>query len=268
MSTPCDTAAATRPDLGPGLVPRELISRGEVLDVHSAWSTERDCLCIVKLLRPDRRDDVPARERLRTEGRLLATLAHPHLVRAYETRETLAGPVVVMETLTGATLSHVVGEHGAPGLDADDVALLGRQLVSVLGHLHGRGLLHLDLKPSNIVVQAGRAVLIDLSLAGPPGRCAAGSGTPEYLAPEQAVGGEVGAATDVWGLGGVLYRALTGRRPFPTELDASRPRIVDPAPLVGCTTELGDLVTGCLRLDPADRPSLPELRSRLDSLTR
>ncbi|WP_114905792.1 protein kinase domain-containing protein [Ornithinimicrobium murale] len=74
---------------------------------------------------------------------------------------------------------------------------------------------HLDLKPSNIVAQAGKATLLDLSLAQAPGPCPAGMGTTEYMAPEQVAGDRVDTPTDVWGLAGVLYRAATGRRPFP-----------------------------------------------------
>ena len=100
------------------------------------------------------------------EGELLATLAHPHLVRGYE---LVSAPrlAVVMETLTGATLAALIED---PRLGVVDTALLGRQLVSVLGYLHRRGWVHLDVKPANVVVQAGRAVLIDLGLASPPGQ--------------------------------------------------------------------------------------------------
>ena len=100
-----------------------------------------------------------------TEGALLTTLAHPHLVRGYEV-VTAPGPALVLETLPGATLAALVDDRR---LGVADTALLGRQLVSVLGYLHRQGWVHLDVKPDNVVVQEGRAVLIDLG-AGHPAR--------------------------------------------------------------------------------------------------
>ena len=99
----------------------------------------------------------------------------------------------------------------AAALDADEVAWLGLQLASALRYLHRRGLLHLDVKPSNIIASAGRAVLIDLSLAREPGRYRAGLGTWCYLSPEQARGDRLTAAADVWGLGDRALRGRDGR---------------------------------------------------------
>lgn len=90
-------------------------------------------------------------------------------------------------------------------------------------YLHANGLLHLDLKLSNIIAEAERAKVLDLSIAMPPGPGRRGRGTFEYMAPEQARGGEVSAASDVWGIGMVLFDALTGRSPWePDDDDASR----------------------------------------------
>jgi Protein kinase domain len=119
-----------------------------------------------------------------TEGALLTTLAHPHLVRGYEV-VTAPRPAVVLETLPGATLAALIDDRRLGGSDA---ALLGRQLASVLGYLHRQGWVHLDVKPGNVVVQEGRAVLIDLGLATRPGRIERGMGTDCYAAPEQDAG--------------------------------------------------------------------------------
>jgi serine/threonine protein kinase len=94
-----------------------------------------------------------------------------------------AGQVLVVETLTGATLSSLIETEHPDGMDPGDVAMLGLHLCSILHYLHGRGVLRLDLKPSNIVCEAGTAVVLDLSLAPPPGRCAAGIGMHEHMAP-------------------------------------------------------------------------------------
>ncbi len=255
----------------PGYRVCEHLNRGNVLDVYSVMSAERDCMCIAKLLRPERWRDGTARQQLITEGRLLTRLTHPHLVRGYELAEKArpGGPVLVLETLTGATLSRLIEEDFPQGLDTPDVALLGRQLCSVLHYLHTRNVLHLDLKPSNIICEAGQIRLFDLSLAQSPGECPAGRGTAEYMAPEQVAGESVGFAADVWGLGGVLFRAITGRRPFPrTTLPRRAGEGVNQEPLRRADLHAGmrGLVAGCLRQKPHDRPRLGDVRNILENI--
>jgi serine/threonine protein kinase len=242
----------------------ERLARSDVLDVHVAWSQERGCPVIIKTLRPDRRDDAPAARALRREGGLLRRLSHPHLVRAYEVLDEPA-PAVVLETLGGETLSHLVRRRSRR-LSVAEVAFLGQHLCSAIGYLHGHGYLHLDLKPSNVVADGGRAKLIDLSIARRPGRVRAGLGTWCYLSPEQARGGRVDAAADVWGLGGVLFEAATGTCAFGDDRDeawelpqlhrradsvlAARPRL---------PVALASAIDGALEPEPSARPTLPEL---------
>lgn len=251
-------------ELADGYTVDRHLSRGTTLDVYSVWSTDHDCLCVAKVVRPDH-DDARTRDRLRREADLAVTLRHPHLVQGLASLQTRDGPVAVLQTMTGATLSSVL-ETGSPnGLDTEDVVLLGRQLCSVLHYLHARRLVHLDLKPSNIVCASGSAVLLDLSLAQEPGTCTAGTGTAEYMSPEQVGGGPVGAAADLWGLGGVLYRALTGQRPFrrPRTRDQDAP---DLELLSRASVEVGlaELVTACFATAAEDRPTVPEIRMELD----
>ncbi|MBC2863766.1 serine/threonine-protein kinase [Streptomyces mexicanus] len=200
----------TRP--APGYEILGHLARTGWLDVYDAWSEERACRCVLKVVRPDRRGHKETAERLLREGRWLREFSHPHLVRAYETVET-PEPLVVLETLGGETLSHLIQRlERRPA--ATDVALLGVQLCSAVHYLHGRGLLHLDLKPSNVVVECGRAKVLDLSAARPPGPAPPGVGTFCYLAPEQARGGRLTAAADVWGIGVTLYEVACGDVPF------------------------------------------------------
>jgi serine/threonine protein kinase len=139
-------------------------------------------------------------------------------------------------------------------LGVADAALLGRQLASVLGYLHRQGWVHLDVKPDNVVVQEGRAVLIDLGLATRPGRIERGMGTDGYAAPEQDAGGTVSPATDVWGLAATLVECVTGAAPG-RQPDLAR-----------VPASLRPLLAACLRPDPADRPSVEQLGHRLDEL--
>jgi len=248
-----DPPLAPGSPLAPGYVVEAHLSRNQVLDVYEVWSAERDCRCVAKVLRPDCRSHARRRERLEREGRLLLELAHPHLVRAYEvvTEPELA---VVLETLGGERLDAAIA-HGARRMPAVEVAEVGVQLCSAVGYLHRHGWLHLDLKPTNVIVDVGIVKLFDLSLARRPGPGKARYGTAGYLSPEQVAGGEFTEATDVFGIGCVLYAAATRRSP-----EAGRDGRTPPP--VGrhrrLPSTLAAAIDAALSEDPADRPSVRE----------
>jgi serine/threonine protein kinase len=254
----------------PGYRVVRLLTHGHRLDTYDAYDEERGCRVVVKVLREDRRSDDRVREGVLQEAALVTELAHPHLVRGYEAFEE--PPAMVLETLTGSTLSRLV-EQGP--LAPADVALLGTQLASVLGYLHRKDWLHLDVKPANVVVRGGIAVLIDLSLAGRPGEGRPGAGTRGYLAPEQAVGRGLSPATDVWGLGVTLLEALTGELPYGDEAtwDSKRrwplvhrrlpERPFGDALPDGVPAEWRDLLLACVDRDPAARPRLADVTAVL-----
>jgi serine/threonine protein kinase len=245
----------------------ERLNRGREIDVYDAWSEARGCRCVLKMLRPQMRDDAAAVRRLRAEGRLLLSLTHPHIVRAYELLSVEGAPVLVLETLGGATLSWLVREGGAR-LKAEDLCHLGVQLCSAVGYLHRAGRLHLDLKPSNVISENGIARVIDLNLARRPGRVPAGYGTAQYLAPEQARGGGVDAAADVWGIGATLFAAATAQRPFDATGAEQLTRRAQPVRRVrrGLPRAFADVVDACLEPAPSDRPALADLEDELDAL--
>ncbi|WP_457206740.1 serine/threonine-protein kinase [Nocardioides sp. P5_C9_2] len=260
--------------IAPGYQVVELLSRGSALDVYEVWSQERLCSCVAKTVRPDRADVQRVRNRLLQEGRLLKELAHPHLPRAFETVSAPA-VVVVLETDVGMTLEELIDERRRR-LPVADLCHLGRQLASAVHYLHDHGYLHLDIRPANVMAHGGTATLIDLSIAQPPGPVRRGTGTQEYLAPEQARGDVVTAATDVWGLGVTLVEAATGLAPFRPLDQAEREafdvgahlQVLRPAPPLptlrarlprGFTTLLED----CLSVDPEGRPSVLDVHRRL-----
>ncbi|MBV8997199.1 MAG: serine/threonine protein kinase [Pseudonocardiales bacterium] len=283
--------------LAPGYVVVEHVRRGEDLDCYEAWSAQRYCRCFVKTLRPDAAADASARRHLKREARLLLSLSHPHLVRAYDyiTRPDGQPPLLVLENLTGATLSYLLDRdrrrpgrgcpakpgRGCPAkLGVADLSYLGQQLCSALRYLHSRGYLHLDVKPSNIIASQGVARLIDLSLARPPGRCPGGIGTPGYMSPEQLTGGDLGPPADVWGIGLVLYEAATATQPFDipdvssstgSTLSHCHAQQSQPAPKIRTRRRLppdvATVIDACLHRDPDQRPSLEALDAALATLT-
>jgi serine/threonine protein kinase len=285
--------------LAPGYTILAHLHQSNNFDVYDVFSEERACRCIAKTPRQDLLESERVADRLLREGSLLGGLTHPHLARLYEVVE---GPPValILETLTGETLAHLI-DTNLRRLPLREVAHLGLHLCSAVHYLHGRGILHLDLKPSNIVSERGLAKILDLSIAHPPGPTRAGAGTTQYMAPEQVTGGEVDAATDVWGIGAVLFETTTAEVPFNAEYEETGydDDPTDEAGTDGWTstggtgTGLGDpedyeqltrradpvrahrrvpaafndIVARCLDPDPGARPTVAELMGTLRALT-
>jgi eukaryotic-like serine/threonine-protein kinase len=258
------------------------LHRSRAYDVYDAWSFERNCRCVIKTPRADRLDDPKLWRRLEQEGRLLYGLTHPHILRGYD---MIPGPppAVVTETLRGNTLEYLL--ENSRRLSAAEAAVLGMQLSSAVAYLHNQGYLHLDLKPSNVVIDAGRAIVIDLSIAREPGPGTPGLGTWAYLAPEQARGDQLGPAADVWGIGIVLYEALTGRPLFGDGEDdevsdsdlytdsydpEDYPQLQGRVPGIGTVRRvpaaLATAIDSCLEPDASRRPSVPELSAILETV--
>lgn len=179
--------------------------------------TRRDVA--LKTLREEYRQDADARARFRREVRAIAFAAHPNVVRVFDLCEEQSAPWAVLEYIPGSTLKDVIAERGP--LAPEAVVPILDQTAGALAHLHGRGFVHLDVKPQNLLVtEDGTIKLIDFGLAQNAGTIqelinGTTFGTAAYLAPEQACGEAVAAATDVYSLGCVVYELLTGAPPFP-----------------------------------------------------
>ena len=227
------------------------LNRSNRYDTYEVWSEERQCSCVAKRPRPDAPKRTAAA--LRLEGARLVELCHPHLVRGYEVLED----TLVMETLDGETVAHLIATKALETRRGGVARPAGRQRAALPARPRapppGR-------QARNLIATGGRAVLIDLSMARPPGRYKRGLGTWCNLAPEQARGDELTAAADVWGLGTVLLEAATGAPAFPQE-EPEFPQLVHaPPPVAG---PLGDVIAACLAFDPEDRPTLPALAAAL-----
>ena len=164
-------------------------------------------------------------------------------------------------------------------LEDRDAAQLGLQIGSAVRYLHLHDHLHLDLKPSNVIAEGGRAKLIDLGLAERPGPVPAGVGTWSYLAPEQARGEWAGPPADVWGLGALLYEMLAGWPPFDDperEIDGKFDEDIEfpqlerrPRPLAEVSSAeppIRELVEACLEPAPDRRPPLLAILGTLERM--
>ncbi|HKG50828.1 MAG TPA: serine/threonine-protein kinase [Actinomycetales bacterium] len=265
-------------ELAPGYRVKNHINRGQALDVYEVFSDERLCSCIAKVVRPDRREVRRVVDRLQHEGQTLLRLGHPHLVRCWEVLEE-PQPTLILQTIPGTTLEEAI-EDRLRRYTVEDLAHLGRHLCSALHYLHAEGVLHLDIRPANIMAEGGIVKLIDLSLARAPGPARGGRGTRHYMAPEQAAGGIMSAATDVWGIGATMYEAATGEPPF-APLDEAEDEIygaqhgylqlLRPAPPLRywrrrLPRTLRAAIESCLQPDPEARPGVDELYATLGTV--
>ncbi|WP_129785974.1 protein kinase domain-containing protein [Promicromonospora panici] len=203
-------------------------------------------------------DDPAARERLRREAAALQGLRHPAVARVLDAE--LEGPdaFIVTELVEGPTLEEEIDERGP--LDPRDLFELADQLADALEAVHGTGVVHRDLTPSNVLIARTGPVLIDFGLAQGPGdvratRTGFVMGTPGYLAPELLNGAEPGPDTDWWSWAAVLAFSGTGRAPFgvrPTELVLRRSR-QGQADLDGLPRRAERALAAALRAVPAER---------------
>jgi serine/threonine protein kinase len=273
FNSAANTAPLQKEDfLFPGYTVIHHMNRGKDCDVYYVWSEERLSGCIAKTVQPHALDNQDAKKRVIKEGEYLKALSHPNLVRGYEIVESPI-PILIQETLTGETVSHLIRSLTARGefLPVKQLAHLGMQLSSAVHYLHQNNILHLDLKPSNIISQPPLAKVIDLNLAAEPGEIKKGTGTRQYMSPEQARGDILTKAADVWGIGAVLFFAATGKRPFRSAEDGRYEQLERPAEPVQAHRQmnpsLADLINRCLQENTNERPGTKEIHEFLQLFT-
>ncbi|WP_423748176.1 serine/threonine-protein kinase, partial [Frankia canadensis] len=227
-------------------------------------------LVAVKVIRADIARVRRYRERFRREA------AAARRVARFCTAEVLdvvdpAGddpPYLVTEFVDGPTLAHAVRAHGPLG--SADVERVAVSVTAALSAIHGAGLVHRDLTPSNVLLSPLGPRVIDFGLArvpddGPTGPSRRIAGTPAYMAPEQARGQHVTSAADIFAWGGLVLFAATGRRPFGDGSTAEQlRRLLHTEPTIeGLPAGLAGIVREAMRRDPARRPTAQELLRRL-----
>ena len=193
------------------------------------------------------------------EAQVAARLSHRNVVRVFDVVEEEGRPWIVMELLPPGSLRDLIEQQGP--LSPAHAARIGLDILAALRAAHAEGIVHLDVKPANIVIAADRAVLTDFGIARTvgPSTMTAGVliGSPSYIAPERARGGRPRPASDMWGLGASLYAAVEGHGPFDREggpLASLTATLTDEAePAVHAGPLLWPVIRGLLRKDPNER---------------
>jgi eukaryotic-like serine/threonine-protein kinase len=267
-------------EIAPGRTVLGRLGGGSRYEALLAWDERLFAIMVAKVLRPDQVDDERALRELRREAQALRRLAHPVIVRGFDA--VLAGPHphLLIEHLEGPTLRRVI-KNGGP-LPLQQVLPVALHVAAALHYMTREGMVHLDVKPDNIVMGIPPRV-IDLSIACDlerAHRLRGPIGTDAYMAPEQCVdggqGAPVGPAADVFGLGATLFHAVSGRKPFPREpaaRDSEDPFVrfpqlcEEPMPLPGhLPRELSSLISRMLARGPASRPTAAEVATELEPL--
>jgi hypothetical protein len=257
-----------------------VLAQGGMGVVFRAHDPALDRPVALKALLPGMAAVPGARERFFREARAAAALKHPHVVTIFQVGEDRGAPFLAMEFLEGEPLDGRIRREGR--LPLAEVLRIGRQAALGLGVTHARGLVHRDVKPANLWLEApdGHVKVLDFGLA----RAAADQahltdsglimGTPAYMAPEQAEGKPVGPRCDLFSLGCVLYQMSTGTLPFRGKSTIAVLRALalhEPAPVgelrPDAPRELSALVAGLVAKKPEDRPaSAQEVAQTLHAL--
>jgi predicted ATPase len=238
----------------------------------------------LKLLKEQ--DDPHAIERFFRESRAASALNHPNIVTVFEAGEDVCGPFIAMELVRGQRLRTLTGQP----VGIERLLSWGRQMAEALSVAHAAGIVHRDVKPENVMVRDdGYVKVLDFGLARlapPPDRSSTAStafaterhtivGTRRYMSPEQASGGAVGPASDVFSLGLVLYELATGQHPFEAESHyAVLHAILADAPVpasrinVELSRDIDSLLLRMLQKDADARPAASEVVAALADVGR
>ncbi len=246
----------------------KMLGAGGMGLVFAAEDTVLHRTVALKVMQRGLASDAGCRERFLREARAAAAIEHDNIVTVYQVGEDQGVPYLAMPLLRGETLHDRISRD--PRLPVAEALRIGRETAAGLAAAHDKGLIHRDVKPANLWLEAdtGRVKILDFGLA----RTAQGGvqvtragqilGTPSYMAPEQARGAEVDARSDLWSLGVVLYSLCTGRLPFPQkEMYAllAAVAVAEPPPVRDLNPHLppalAELIARLLAKKPDDRPA-------------
>ncbi|GLZ30280.1 serine/threonine protein kinase [Lentzea sp. NBRC 105346] len=255
---------------------RHLLGQGSM---GTVWAADDEVLrrqvAVKGMLRPPGMTDADAdelRERTMREARAVAALSHPNLVTLYDVVQHEDEPYVVMELVPSRSLGEFLKSHGR--LTEQQAASIGDAVAAALEAAHRAGITHRDVKPGNVLIaDDGRVKLTDFGIARNVAESTMTSrgitlGTPAYIAPEVASGGDVTPAADRWSLGATLWAALSGMPPYEgTNVMRTINQVVnDPVPEPVGAGALAPVISGLMQKDPTSRMPLVEVRQALHPL--
>ncbi len=255
---------------------QESIGGGGMGVVYKAWDTRLERTVALKFLHTYLLDDAAARERFRVEAQAAAGLDHPNICTIYEVGETQDGRFfIAMPYYHGETIAQRLA-HGP--LTVPESVSVALQTARGLAKAHDCGIVHRDVKPANLIAtDDGVLKILDFGIAKLSGAAltvpGATPGTTAYMSPEQTRGDSIGAATNAWSLGVVLYEMLAGVRPFAGgDAPAVRAAIcgAEPEPIAARRADvppaLDQLVRAALAKDAARRPSMAAVSGELEAV--
>jgi len=211
------------------------LGRGGMATVYRALDPSSNREVAIKVLPPEMLRNLVTRARFKRELKLVASLEHPAIVPVYDVGEDDDQPFFVMRYMSGGSLAAMIKKGR---LSLSDAAVIIERLASALDHAHSKGIIHRDIKPDNVLFDAGNnPYLSDFGVAKFTETSVSATGhdvmgTPAYISPEQARGENVDHRADIYGLGAILYEMLAGKRPYPGEtvIGVAVQHVNDPIP--------------------------------------
>ncbi|HEV2765329.1 MAG TPA: protein kinase [Pyrinomonadaceae bacterium] len=252
------------------------IGTGGMGTVYRATQLGLERPVAIKIIKPEYAFDPDVADRFMREARTMARLRHPHAAMIFDAGRLADGrPFIVMEYVEGHTLAETLAREGR--FDPERAVAVASDILDVLDEAHRLGIVHRDLKPSNIMLGPAGVCVLDFGIAKVLATAADATrthattesglviGTPRYMSPEQCMGRKVGAASDLYSVGVMIYEMLAGRPPFTDQLSSAvlvKQATAPPPPLVGLRPELpralAMFVHTLLAKNPAHRPASAE----------